>query len=121
MIWVAVAVAGALGAACRYVLDYLVSARIGGVYPWGTTLVNVTGSLLAGGLAGVVASATLPAELYVPVAGGFLGAYTTFSTAMYETVRLLEDGEPVPGTLNLVLPLAISIVVATAGFVLVSR
>jgi CrcB protein len=118
VIWVGVAVAGALGAACRYVLDHLITAGARGVFPWGTAIVNVTGSLLAGGVAGLTVAATLATELHLLVAGGFLGAYTTFSTAMYETVRLLEDGERPLAVVNLLAPLVLSTAAATLGFVL---
>jgi fluoride exporter len=118
MMWLAIAGAGALGAVCRYVLDYAVSARATGVFPWGTMLINVTGSLGAGALAGLAASAVLPPELEVVAAGGFLGAYTTFSTAMYESMRLAEDGAYAQTLANLAVPLVLSVVAAGAGWLL---
>jgi CrcB protein len=120
VIWLAVAVAGGLGAVCRYLLDYVVSARSSGVFPWGTSLVNVTGSLLAGAVTGLTTSAVLPPELQTVVAGGFLGAYTTFSTALYESLRLLEDGTRITALANLVLPLGASIAAAAIGLWLVT-
>jgi fluoride exporter len=118
VIWLAVAVAGALGAVCRYVLDYAVSARTGGVFPWGTLIINVTGSLLAGVVAGLAARAVVPVDLQVVVAGGFLGAYTTFSTAMYESMRLAEDGARAETLANLLVPLVLSVTAAAAGWAL---
>lgn len=91
MIWVGVALAGAAGAACRYVVDYLVTARSGSDYPWGTLVVNVSGALLLGIVAGVVAHHGAPDGAHTVIGGGFCGAYTTFSTLVHETWRLVEE------------------------------
>lgn len=90
-LWVAVLVAGAAGAVCRYLVDTAVTARTRGAYPWGTLVVNLTGSLLLGVVAGVVAG-RVPGAIGVVAGTGFCGAYTTFSTLAYETVRLAEEG-----------------------------
>lgn len=90
MTWLAIAVGGAAGAACRYVMDFVVSERSGGVFPWGTWTVNMVGSLLLGLLAGVTAHRADPQLWHVATMGGFCGAFTTFSTFMYETVQLIE-------------------------------
>ena len=119
MMWLAVATAGALGAVSRYLLDYAVSARAGGAFPWGTLLINVSGSLLAGVVAGLTAQAAIPAEAQTVVAGGFLGAYTTFSTAMYETARLLEDRARLLALANHLIPLIASVIAAGLGLSLV--
>lgn len=93
MSWLAVAIAGALGAAARFLVSQAAIERVGARLPWGTVLVNVSGALAAGVVAGLVTEALLPAALGRVVAGGFLGAYTTFSTAMVETLQLRErDG-----------------------------
>lgn len=93
MSWLAVAIAGALGATARFLVSQAAIARVGTRLPWGTVLVNVSGALAAGVVAGLVTEALLPAALGRVVAGGFLGAYTTFSTAMVETLQLRErDG-----------------------------
>jgi CrcB protein len=92
VIWLAVFVAGGLGAACRYVVDFAVSARVTGAFSWGTWTVNVSGSLLLGAVAGLAAQSGSAPRWRLVAAGGFCGAYTTFSTWMYETVRLAEEG-----------------------------
>ncbi len=120
MIWLAVGAAGAMGAVVRYLVDHLVSARASGVFPWGTLVVNVSGSFAAGGVAALVAVEVVGSDLAMVVAGGFLGAYTTFSTAMYETLRLLEDGARRLAVGNLVLPLFGSVLAATGGWMLVT-
>src|SRR5699024_10603910 len=87
---VLVAVFGAAGTVCRYWLDRLVLAHTRSSVPLGTALVNVTGSLLLGLLSGFVASGLLPESVALAIGGGFVGGYTTFSTAMFETVMLLR-------------------------------
>lgn len=116
MIWLAIAVAGALGATARYVVDHLVSVRLPHTLPWGTFLINVSGSLLAGLVTALAAGGVLGPEVSRVVAGGFLGAYTTFSTAMYESVRLLEVGARRRAVTNLALPLVASVAAASIGW-----
>jgi fluoride exporter len=118
--WVAVALAGALGAMSRFLVDRGVSAASARVVPLGTLVVNVSGSLVAGVVAGLAATYALPAEVRTIVAGGYLGAYTTFSTAMYETARLIEEAVWRPAVVNLVLPLVLSVAAAGAGWWLVT-
>ncbi len=118
--WLAIGAAGAMGAVARYLVDHLVSARASGVFPWGTLVVNVSGSFVAGGVAALVAVEVVGSDLAMVVAGGFLGAYTTFSTATYETVRLLEDGARRLAVSNLVVPLLGSVSAATGGWMLVA-
>ncbi len=120
MIWVAVAAAGALGAAARYLVDHLVSARVSGLFPWGTLVVNVTGSLAAGIALGLAAAHALPDGLDTVVAGGFLGAYTTFSTAMYQTAQLLDEDATATAASNLLITLAASVVAAILGWATVT-
>jgi len=116
VIWFAIAIAGALGASTRYLVDHLVSTRLSGVFPWGTFTINVSGSFLAGLVTGLLLAGRVSAATATVVAGGFLGAYTTFSTAMYETARLLEDGATRVAFGNLLLPLAASVAAAALGW-----
>ena len=84
------ALAGGLGAVARFVLDGALTASRSWRYPVGTTLINLSGSFLLGLLAGLAAGHLLPASGLLVLGTGFLGGYTTFSTAAYETVRLAE-------------------------------
>ncbi|MCS0499185.1 fluoride efflux transporter CrcB [Protaetiibacter mangrovi] len=86
-----VAVAGGLGAVARFVLDGLIRSRAGSRMPWGTLAINLSGSLLLGLLVGAVGAGALPGEWQWALGTGFLGGYTTFSTASFETVRLLQE------------------------------
>jgi CrcB protein len=84
-------VAGGLGAVARFVLDTVVRARVGGAFPWATLLINLTGSLLLGVLTGLVLFRGAPDQLRLVLGTGLCGGYTTFSTASFETVRLVQQ------------------------------
>lgn len=86
-----VAVAGGVGAAARFVLDGVVRSRVTSIVPAGTLVINISGSLLLGLMTGLVMVGVESSELRVVLGTGFLGGYTTFSTAMIETVRLLQQ------------------------------
>jgi fluoride exporter len=93
MSWLLIGLGGFAGAISRFAVDTAVSARVDGAFPWGTFLVNVSGSFLLGLLYAVIAErALLPEEVRGPLLIGFIGAYTTFSTYMLETWRLVEAG-----------------------------
>lgn len=85
------ALAGGLGAAARLALDGLIRSRVAGALPWGTILINVTGSFALGLLTALTAGRLVPEAWHLVVGTGFLGGYTTFSTASFETVRLLQE------------------------------
>ena len=97
LLWVALA--GGLGAVTRLVLDGVARQRWGS-HPWGTLLVNLSGSLLLGLVTGLVAGSVLPEPVRLVAGTGFLGGYTTFSTASVETVRLLRDGRRLAALLH---------------------
>ena len=86
-------VAGVVGAPTRYVVDGFVLDRTGDRLPLGTLFINVTGSFLLGFLTGLVLYHAFPATPKTILGTGFCGAYTTFSTFTYETLRLAEERE----------------------------
>lgn len=90
--WVAFIAAGAIGAPVRYLIDGVVGDRTEGVFPWGTFVINASGSLLFGFLTGLALYHAFPSTPKVVLGTGFCGAYTTFSTFTFETVRLIEEG-----------------------------
>ncbi|MEP6651383.1 MAG: fluoride efflux transporter CrcB [Lapillicoccus sp.] len=110
-----VALAGGLGAVARFVLDGLVRTRVSATFPVGTVIVNVTGSLLLGLVTGLALAHTVPNEIRLVVGTGFLGGYTTFSTASFETVRLVERRRAGLALLNAVGTLVTTVVVAALG------
>lgn len=87
-LWLAVGVLGGAGAIARFAIDALVSANAGARFPLGTLLVNLSGALVLGVLAGVA----LSEEGYLLAGTAAIGSYTTFSTWMLESHRLAEDG-----------------------------
>ena len=97
----AVAVGSALGAPARYLLDQLISSRHERLFPWGTFAINVSGSFLLGLLVSAAAHGGVAPWLLAGLGTGFLGAYTTFSTYTWESLRLVEDGAVLVACLNL--------------------
>lgn len=91
MIWLAIAAAGAAGSACRYLVDLAATAARAGRFPWGTLAVNLSGALLIGVIAGIGGTFGDPGPIRAVAAGGFCGAYTTFSTLVFQTWTLMED------------------------------
>ena len=79
------------GAPARYLMDRAVQARHDTVVPWGTILVNLTGSLVLGLLTGVTAGHSVPSGVILLAGTGFCGAFTTYSAFAYETLRLVEN------------------------------
>jgi CrcB protein len=113
--WVAFVIAGAVGAPARYLVDGAVGDRAAGAFPWGTFVVNVTGSLLLGLLTGLALYHAFPDEPKVVLGSGFCGAYTTFSTFTFETVRLAEEGAIGAGFRNALGTLVVCGAAAAAG------
>lgn len=87
-------VLGAAGTMARYALQGLVQYRTGARFPSGTLVVNLSGCLLLG-LIGQFAlhHLTISPDWRVGITVGFFGAFTTFSSFGWETVRMLQDGE----------------------------
>lgn len=85
---------GAAGTLTRYWLQGVVQYRTGSDFPTGTLVVNLLGCLLLGGIGEYgLTHLTIPPEWRIGIMVGFFGAFTTFSTFSWETVRLFEDGE----------------------------
>jgi CrcB protein len=108
---IAIGFAGGAGATLRFLVDGAVATRAVTEFPLGTFVVNLSGAFTLGVLAG----ATLGDDTYRVLATGLLGGYTTFSTWMFESQRLGEDGELGIGALNLAASLVIGVVAVWAG------
>lgn len=111
-IWFWVALAGAAGAAVRFVIDGHVLARSGGRLPWGTALINLSGAFVLGIIVGAA-----PGHAFTLIVGtGFVGAYTTFSTWMLESLLLGESGRTNAAVVNVAGQLVVGVAVAALGF-----
>ncbi|TKR23559.1 fluoride efflux transporter CrcB [Cellulomonas hominis] len=108
--------AGGAGAALRYAVDALVRARTTSPFPWPTTLINLPGCLVLGFITGLVAGRFAGTELSLVLGTGFLGGYTTFSTASYETVDLVRRGHDRTALLYGVGVLVGGVALAAAGY-----
>jgi fluoride exporter len=89
-----IALFGAIGTLARYGLQGVVQIRMGGTFPYGTLVINLTGCFLLG----LIGQFTLNRMVISPdfrmaIAVGFFGGYTTFSSFGWETAKMLEDGE----------------------------
>ena len=89
----AVGLAGALGALARYVTGRFVATKTGSRFPWGTLLINVSGTFFIGFLLGLAGQKIISTQTQTILATGFLGGYTTFSTMSWEGVQLYRRGE----------------------------
>ena len=107
--------AGATGAVTRFMLDSSVKRRWQSAFPWATVVINVTGSLLLGVLAGLVLFSGQPAVWQTVLGTGFCGGYTTFSTASFETVRLVQQKRPGLALANALGSLVLSVAGCAAG------
>ena len=81
---------GALGSVLRYLTDLAVTAKLGRSVPWGTMVVNIIGSALAGVLLGATTYQSVSPTTATLLLIGLLGGFTTASTIAYETARLIE-------------------------------
>src|SRR5260221_14605863 len=89
-----IALFGAAGTLARYGLQGVVQHRMGGGFPYGTLLINLSGCLLLGFIGQITLNRMLvSADVRMAIAVGFFGGYTTFSSFGWETAKMLEDGE----------------------------
>jgi fluoride exporter len=86
-------IAGALGTLSRYALGGLVQNHTPLGFPWGTLVINVTGCLIFGFILPLTERGLLSSEMRIIITIGFLGAFTTFSSFVFETGQLLRDSE----------------------------
>ncbi|HEV3281338.1 MAG TPA: CrcB family protein [Acidimicrobiales bacterium] len=112
------AVAGAVGAVLRYLVDHLVQRRADSPFPFGIMVVNLTGSFFLGVLVGAGLRHGVSASLVTVAGTGLIGSYTTFSTFTFDSVRLAENGRRSMSVLNVTVGMVAGIGVAAAGLAL---
>ena len=105
-----VGIGGIFGSLSRYLLGRIIAERANTIIPIGTFFINITGAFLLG----IVYASGLNSSLQKLFADGFLGAYTTFSTFMYEGVNLFQEDE----TLNALLYIICSLIIGIVGFIM---
>lgn len=115
---IAVGLCGALGCLSRYYLSGWVYGILGRSFPYGTFAVNILGAFIIGLLMEFgIRSALIPPTLRVGLTVGFMGGLTTFSTFSYETFRLLEDGEYLIASANVVLSVLVCLLFTWVGII----
>ena len=114
---VLIGIGGAAGSVARYSIGKWMAQRGSGAFPWGTFFVNVTGAVLLGFVIGLKPGESMGFLL----AEGFLGAYTTFSTFMYEGFELFRDNEKKNAVFYILFSLAVGIAGYFAGAALAAR
>jgi fluoride exporter len=112
--WIGLACLGAVGAGVRFAVDSLIERRAGGAFPLGTLTINLSGSFALGLLAG----AALGSTTVFLVGTGLLGSYTTFSTWIFESEQLTDEGEYLLAAANLLGSAAAGFAAALAGWAL---
>jgi fluoride exporter len=108
--YILIAVGGAAGSLVRYSLGKYISERSKTAFPIGTFIINITGAVLLG----IVSSIGVSSNMMLLLGDGFLGAYTTFSTFMYEGFNLFQEKEK----LNAFIYILGSLILGTIGFAL---
>lgn len=118
MIW-AVAIGAAAGGVVRYWVGMAIQHRVGMAFPWGTLMINVTGSLLLGFLIRyAIATPAIGVEMRALLTTGFCGGYTTFSTYSLETMALIEEGQYQRAAAYAVGSVVLALVATLVGFTL---
>ncbi len=118
MKYVMLAIGGSAGAIARYAVGSYIGNRMGTRFPYGTFVINISGSFVIGLVMTVLTERTHLSRNWlflVPI--GFIGAYTTFSTFELETMRLIQDGQALSALFNVVLSVIVGFVMVWLGMV----
>ena len=103
MKYLLILIGGGAGSLARYLASSAIMGRYGGRFPFGTLVINVTGSFVIGVLMTIISERTQINPKWRPLLViGFLGGYTTFSSFEWETFWAMRHGSPLVGWLNLV-------------------
>ena len=122
MPYAAIALGAVLGANARYLLTIFVAERIGAAFPYGTLLINLSGSLIIGFFLTLISQRLAVDPLWrLFFATGFLGSYTTFSSYTFEAALLLRDGAYLPALLYLAGSVLGGMIAVVAGIMAAER
>lgn len=107
---------GAIGTLSRYFLSSVIYRTFGTSFPYGTFIVNILGCFLVGLFASIMdEKIVLNSNLRLLFMIGFCGAFTTFSTLIYESYNLIKDGDSLKAFLNIILSVIIGFIVFKLG------
>lgn len=118
LVILAAVIGGGIGATLRFVIDGLIMRRVTSGYPWGTAVINATGSFLVGLLTGLADSSVLDSPWLFIIGSGLMGGYTTFGSAMVDTVHLIQKGRIRDAWVNGLGMIVVTVLVATLGLLL---
>jgi CrcB protein len=111
-----IALFGAVGCVTRYLMSGWVYGIFGRGFPYGTFAVNILGAFIIGLIMEMgMRSTIIPANMRTGITVGFLGGLTTFSTFSYETFRLLEEGEILIASMNVLASVLICLIFTWLG------
>jgi len=117
-----IALFGAVGTLARYGLQGVVQHRMGGGFPYGTLLINLSGCLLLGFIGQITLNRMLvSADMRIAIAVGFFGGYTTFSSFGWETAKMLEQGAWLRATTYVGASVVAGLLLSIAGIRLANR
>jgi CrcB protein len=91
MIAILISLFGGIGASTRFIADGLLRSVFGRRFPWATMIINVIGSFILGVVVGIAIAHPETRNLELIIGTGFCGGFTTFSTAIFESIRLLQE------------------------------
>ena len=111
LVWAGVVLIGGCGSVLRFVVDGAVGSRLGKGFPFGTLVVNVSGAMILGLIAGLA----LDGNEALLAGTAAVGSYTTFSTWMLETQRLAEERQNRSAAINVVASLVLGVTAAAVG------
>jgi len=107
-----VGIGGTFGGLCRFQLGKIISQKSKTAFPIGTFIINITGAILLG----ILTSINMGNNVYLILGDGFLGAYTTFSTFMYEGFNLFQDNEKLNAFVYILSTLILGIIGYVVGY-----
>ena len=117
-----IALFGAIGTLARYGLQGVVQIRMGGAFPYGTLLINLSGCFLLGLIGQLTLNRMLiSSDMRMAVSVGLLGGFTTFSSFGWETAKMLEDGEWLRATTYVGVSVIAGLLLSVAGIRLANR
>lgn len=113
-----IGIGGVTGAIARYLVGNYIGSRYGVRFPYGTFVINLSGSFLVGLTMTLFSRTAVNPNWRYLIPIGFIGAYTTFSTFEYETLQALQAGQVVVAALNVGLSVVLGFLAVWAGTVL---